>query len=100
MSIVLKGCVWSNYINGTVSYPVDKNIKRCELHDKESDLALSLIVQCMDKGQYIYVQHTESTKDAWDTLSQHYKQVLSCQQSCARIIIVFVTSWEVTHLNT
>ena len=44
--------LWKN-INGTAISPARVDIKRCELYDKERDLAYSLIVQFINKGQNI-----------------------------------------------
>ena len=71
---IYKCCLWK-YINGTAVYSVDKDAERYELHDKESDFAFSLIVLCIDNGQYIHVQCTKYTKDVWDVLSQHYHKI-------------------------
>ena len=42
---MIKGYGLWKYINGIVIYPVDKDVKGYELHDKESDHLYSLIVQ-------------------------------------------------------
>ena len=46
---MLKGRDLWKSINQRAIYPIDENVKKCELHDKERDLAYSLIVQCIDK---------------------------------------------------
>lgn len=83
MSVMLKGRGLWKYVNGTATYPVD-DVKKCELHDRESDLAYSLIIQTIDKGQYIHVRHTESAKDAWDALGEQYNKVSLYQQTVMR----------------
>ena len=55
-------------------YP-DEGVEKGVLNDKQSDLVYSLIIQYIDKRQYIHVWHTESTKDVWDGLSQQYNKV-------------------------
>ena len=52
--------------------------------DKESDLVYSLIVQFFDKGEYIHVRQTESTKDVWDALSQQYNKASLYQERVLR----------------
>ena len=45
-------------------YSVDEEVKKYELYEEESNLAYSFIIQCFDKGEYNYIWHTESAKDA------------------------------------
>ena len=52
--------------------------------DKERDLVYSLIVQFFDKGEYIHVRQTESTKDVWDALSQQYNKASLYQERVLR----------------
>ena len=47
---------------------------------KKVILYIQIIIQCIDKQQYIHVQQTESTKDMWDTLNQQYNKVSLYQQ--------------------
>ena len=46
-------------------------------------LIYSLIPQCIDRGQYIHVRHTQSTKVAWDALNQQYNKVSLYQRHFA-----------------
>ena len=84
LCVILKEYGLWKYLNRTAIHPVDEDVKRYELHFKKSDLTYSLIVKCIDKGHYIGVRHTESTKDAWNALIQHYKKVLLYQQTVWR----------------
>ena len=75
MCVTLKWHGLWKYINGTSIYPVDEAVNICELHDKESDLAHSKIVQSIDKRRIHPCSTLESAKDAWDALTQQYNKV-------------------------
>ncbi len=49
MRVALKNRDLWKYINGTAISPVHEDVKKREVHDKESDLAYSLIIHCIDK---------------------------------------------------